>query len=483
MTCFTDMPDTLVNLMAPECPAVLIAGTGSGCGKTTITLGLMAAMKARGLLVQPFKCGPDFIDPTLHRMITGCISPNLDMKMCGSRYVKGLFRQKAPEGPDGISIIEGVMGLFDGEEGSGAALASCLGIPVILVVDISSTAESAAAIIKGFEDLDPALNVAAVILNRAGSNRHAAMAAEAARKHCRARVAGMLLRDERIIIPSRHLGLAMGEENPLDASQIEKLAGLVETHVDLEMILSIAAHGRWAGSTEGPHVTERVNADCGCMQRVRIAVAGDEAFCFYYQDNLEMLEAAGAELVEFSPVRDAKPPSGTCGIYFGGGYPELHASRLSANRSMREKTAGLSMQGMPIYAECGGFIYLTESITDIQGNTFPMAGVFPFISKMHKRLRSLGYRTPCLVRDSILGRKGQRLYGHEFHYSDIEETQRGEAGTGIKTVFKVGNRGVEGYMKDNTLAGYIHLHWARTPEAPVRFVNACRHYRQRAQTQ
>lgn len=482
MPCFTNTQGTEAKFMATESPAILVAGTGSGCGKTTITLGLMAAMKARGLQVQPFKCGPDFIDPTLHRMVTDRISPNLDIRMCGRQYVNALFHQKAPS-CSGISIIEGVMGLFDGGEGSGATLASFLDIPVILVVDISSTAESVAAIIKGFECIDPALDVAAVILNMAGSSGHAAMVSEAVKRHCRTRVAGMLLRNDAISIPSRHLGLAMGSEHPLDADQIRKLASLIETSVDLEMILSIADSNCQADSTPMPNMTRRPCTDCRCGERVRIAVASDEAFCFYYHDNLEMLEAAGAELVKFSPVMDTEPPADIWGIYLGGGYPELHAQALSANRGMRGKISELSRLGMPIYAECGGFIYLTESITDIQGNTFPMAGVFSFMSRMHKRLRRLGYRVPYLVRDSMLGTRGKSLYGHEFHYSDIEATGHDSEGSGVMTAFRLDDPRAEGYMTANTVGGYIHLHWARTPDVPAGFVRACRHYRQETRGQ
>ena len=449
--------------------AILIAGTSSGCGKTTVTLGLMAALKSRGLKVQPFKCGPDFIDPTLHRMVTGRVSPNLDVRMCGSAYVSTLFDTKAPLGPGTVSVIEGVMGLFDGGQGSAASLSSHLGIPVILVVDISSAAESVAAVVHGFESLDPAINVAAVILNRAGSSRHAEMVKQAVEKRCIVRVIGVLPRETAITIPSRHLGLEMGEENPLDPIQIEKLAALIAQNLDLELLLSIASQCKEVFSCR-QSVYDWLREQAVGKPLVRIGVARDEAFCFYYQDNMEMLEAAGAEIVEFSPLREASLPEGISGLYLGGGYPELYATKLSENKAMLEQITVFSKSGHPVFAECGGFMYLTRSITDTGGRTFPMAGVYPFRSLMQERLKRLGYRTPLLTQDTILGKKGARLYGHEFHYSDIDHGNARE----ITTAFELDDTRSEGYVSANTLAGYIHLHWGRTPEAALNFVNACR---------
>ena len=454
--------------MPSDTRAILMAGTSSGCGKTTLTLGIMAALKARGINVQPFKCGPDFIDPTLHRMVTGRVSPNLDMRMCGSSYVKELFSSRAPSGPDSIAVVEGVMGLFDGGQGSGAALASHLGIPVLLVVDISSTAESVAAVVHGFETLDQTINIAAVILNRAGSSRHAEMAARAVKEHCKAKVAGVLPREASIAIPSRHLGLHMGGENPLEAEQTAKLAALMETHIDLDLVMSIASE---AAGAEPPaqRTTEFLCEKSQGRPPVRIGVARDEAFCFYYEDNIEMLEAAGAEIVEFSPVHDAALPQGLSGLYLGGGYPELYAEALSENTMMLENIASLSKQGMPVYAECGGFMYLTRSITDIENRTFRMAGVYPFHSFMKRRLCRLGYRNPMLKRDTVLGRTGEQLFGHEFHYSDIKQGTET-----VQTAFELDGKRREGFATHNTLAGYIHLHWGKTPHAALNFAEACR---------
>ncbi len=458
-------------------PAILIAGTGSGCGKTTATLGIMAALRARGVDVQPYKCGPDFIDPTLHQMVTGRISRNLDIRMCGRNYVENLFGRTAPRGKGSISVIEGVMGLFDGGEGSGAAVASALGVPVVLVVNISSAAESVAAVVKGFETLDKEIHIAAVILNRSGSARHASLVREAIERQCQARVAGIIPRDEGITIPSRHLGLAMGHESPLNSIQMARLADLVEKHIDLDLLGKIALTGRKAPQgNETSDILENLRAWSRGRSRVRIGVAHDAAFCFYYRDNMEMLQACGAETVEFSPLDDCTLPEGLDGLYLGGGYPELFGERLSENKVMRREIARFCESGRPVFGECGGFMYLTESITDADGGTFPMTGVFPFKAFMQKRLRSLGYREPVLTKGCMLGKEGSMFYGHEFHYSYIKkDTERRSTKSNIEKIFKVTDKRSEGYLRGNTLAGYIHLHWGRTPEAARYFSEACRH--------
>ncbi len=442
--------------MSDSPPAVIIAGTSSGCGKTTVTLGIMAALCKRGVEVQPFKCGPDFIDPTLHRLVTGKVSRNLDVRMCGADYVQQLFARHAPV--EGISIVEGVMGLFDGANGSAARLATLLEIPVILVVDVRSAAESVAAVIKGFETLEPQVRVAGVILNRVGSERHHRMIAEAVEKYCRAEIICAIPRDATITMPSRHLGLHMGAEVHLNR---QRLIDLMEEHLNLDRLQELAT------STDCHVVfepeSETRNSEPGYT--VRLGVAWDEAFCFYYQDNLDMLRAAGAEIVIFSPLHDQALPDKLDGIYLGGGYPELHAAGLSSNTSMREAVRIFSRSGKPVYAECGGFMYLTSTITDTEGKQLPMAGVYPVASRMQKRLRRLGYRQVEMLSNTLLGRKESLCYGHEFHYSEIDDMP-----TDIERGYRLDDGRMEGYMKDNTLAGYVHLHWGRTPEAARNFV-------------
>ena len=442
--------------MTSTSPSVVIAGTSSGCGKTTVTLGIMAALRERGVNVQPFKCGPDFIDPSLHRLVTGSISRNLDLRMCGREFVGRCFAAHAQDG--GISIIEGVMGLFDGGEGSAAHLATFLGVPVILVVDVRSAAESVAAVIKGFETLDDRIRVAGVILNRVGSERHRQMIADAVNKYCRAEIIGVLPRDGEFSLPSRHLGLHMGPEVDLDRQCV---AALIEEHLDLDKLWQLACTAKF-----GVDKPENVVGHPGRKPVVRLGIARDEAFCFYYQDNLEMLQAVGAEIVEFSPMYDDKLPENLDGLYFGGGYPELYGAVLAQNTSMREDVLQFSRSGRPVYGECGGFMYLCESIVDTRGMEHPMAGIYPVRAKMGKRLRRLGYRQVEMRASTLLGLQGDMCYGHEFHYSQIASMP-----DWVERVFALDDGRLEGYRIDNTLAGYVHLHWGRTPDAARRFVD------------
>lgn len=441
-------------------PAVLLAGTHSGCGKTTLTLGIMAALSRRGVHVQPFKCGPDFIDPTLHRLVTGRLSRNLDVRMCGEDYVRRLFAEQAPA--EGISIIEGVMGLFDGGNGSAAGLAKLLALPVILVVDVRSAAESVAAVVKGFETLDPEVRLVGVILNRTGSEHHYRLIAEAVKKNCRAEIIGELPRDPAVTLPSRHLGLHMGAEVQLNQ---QRLIDLVEQRLDLDRLTAFA---RSAQVQEMPVQEPRIFSSNESMDSSRIGVAWDDAFCFYYQDNLDMLRNAGAEIVVFSPLHDKELPESLDGLYIGGGYPELHAAALANNVSMREAVRSFSESGKPVYAECGGFMYLTTAIVDAAGEEFAMVGVYPVISRMGKRLRRLGYRQVRMRAETLLGPEGFHCYGHEFHYSEIDEMA-----PAVKRGYVLDDGRAEGYLVNNTLGGYIHLHWGRTPEVATNFLKSC----------
>ena len=440
-------------------PAILIAGTHSGCGKTTVTLGVMAAFVRRKIEVQPFKCGPDFIDPTLHRLVTGRVSRNLDIRMCGADYVRKLFTSHAPK--DGISIIEGVMGLFDGGNGSAARLATLLGIPVVLVVDVRSAAESVAAVIKGFETLDQEVRVAGVILNRVGSERHQQLITRAVKKHCQAEIIGALPRDTTITLPSRHLGLHMGAEVHLNR---QRLIELMEKNLDLDRLQELAGQTKVPESLNQKSVTLKPEP----ADKARIGLAWDEAFCFYYQDNLDMLKDAGAEIVIFSPLHDKTLPDNLDGMYLGGGYPELYAAALSSNASMRDSIKLFSESGRPVYGECGGFMYLTASITDTEGREYPMVGVYPVASRMQKQLRRLGYRQVEMQTDTVLGPVGFHCYGHEFHYSKIDEMP-----ADVQRGYILDDGRVEGYLVNNTLAGYVHQHWGRTPEVARNFVQAC----------
>ncbi|MEW6593475.1 MAG: cobyrinate a,c-diamide synthase [Thermodesulfobacteriota bacterium] len=441
-------------------PGLLLAGPHSGCGKTTVTLGLMAAFAQRGMKVQPFKAGPDFIDPTLHCLVTGRISHNLDPWMCGEVFVRGCFSRHGASAD--VSVVEGVMGLFDGGEGSAAHLAKVLGLPVILVVDARSMAESAAAVVMGFETLDPAVRLAGVILNRVGSERHLGMIENAIAAHCRAEVVGFLPREASFAIPERHLGLHMGDEAPISNEALGHLAEVVARHIDLDRLLALAA-------TAEPHpVPASRNEQTG--PRVRIGIARDQAFCFYYEENLALLAAAGAELVAFSPLADAALPDDLSGLYLGGGYPELYAEELAANQGLRRVVRAWSAAGRPLYAECGGFMYLSEGIVDGDGQYHPMAGVFPVAARMRQGRAALGYREATLAGDTLFGPAGTVLRGHEFHYSDIDPMP-----AAVGRCYRLADGREEGYLiNGRTLGSYLHLHFGGTPEAAAHFVRLCR---------
>ena len=449
-------------MAADQRSAILIAGTSSGSGKTTITLGLLAALRKMGLAVQPFKCGPDFIDPGLHQLACGRVSRNLDLWMMGEPQVRKTFAAAEAD----ISVIEGVMGMFDGQDSSSASLAKALAVPVVLILDVRSAAESVAAVLKGFETLMPEVAPVAVILNRVASPRHLELVSGAIRKHCRAEILGHLPQNLDFSMPSRHLGLFTGEEQPISQEALETLAATIQAQINLERLLELAA------GVVLPPVTETFLRQ-GAVQ-ARIGVARDRAFCFYYEDNFDLLRAAGAELVFFSPLEDQNLPEGLHGLYLGGGYPELYARELSGNLTMRQAIYNWAKSGRPLYAECGGFMYLTEGIAGDDVGVLPMTGVFPVTARMQKKRASLGYREARLEADCFFGAAGSMFRGHEFHYSVIEEMP-----THIERIYAVhrnGNSEVsrEGYRYNNVLGGYLHLHFGFNPQMAVEFVRACR---------
>ncbi|MEA2083400.1 MAG: cobyrinate a,c-diamide synthase [Thermodesulfobacteriota bacterium] len=442
-------------------PAILICGTGSGCGKTMVTLGLMAALGRENRTVQPFKCGPDFIDPTLHTLVTGRNSYNLDIRMCGRDYVCRLFKRHAPA--EGISVIEGVMGLFDGGKGSAAVLADTLNVPLLLVVDVRSAAESVGAVVKGFETLQSETRPAGVILNRIAGQRHQSLVEKSIETYCDTPVVGILPRDEQLQIPSRHLGLHLGGEKPFSRIQIDCLVKLIRQNVDLDRITTLAAKRRDIPCHE--NIPARV--DIPVPPAVRLGVARDEAFCFYYEDNLQLFEQAGAEIIPFSPLHDSRLPPDLDGLYLGGGYPELYCPGLQDNRSMREDINRFASAGRPVYAECGGFMYLTEGIITMEGNFYQMAEIFPARARMKPRLSRLGYRTVRLTNNTLFGKAGVILHGHEFHYSELDKKMD------VDRVYQFGDNRREGYQLGNTLGSYVHLHFGNTPDAVRNFLNLC----------
>lgn len=425
---------------------VVLAGTHSGCGKTTVTLGLLAAFRKKGLEVQPFKAGPDFIDTGLHRLITGRPSRNLDIWMCGKQATIECFKRHA-ESAD-IAVIEGVMGMYDGEF-STAMLASTLGAPAILVVDAYGMAESAGAVVKGFaSDL-----IAGVIFNRVASESHFKRLKDSVHH---VPVLGYLPRDLDYEIPHRHLGLVVAEEEPIAYVGIDKLADAVIKHIDIDLLLKTAGGRGDAGTRGHGETAKRRNPE---EKKLKIAVAYDKVFCFYYEDNLDLLRQAGAELIFFSPLSGSHIPSDADAVYIGGGYPELYAEALSGNSAMLASVNAWTCSGRPLYAECGGLMYLSQGIYDFDGNFFKMAGVFPFETQMNKGGLHLGYRKIMLEGDCILGNKGEILRGHEFHYSRIVNSAETDS------IYSVRNRSGkplpgDGYLINRTLASYVHLHFA-----------------------
>ncbi len=471
---------------------VVMAGTHSGCGKTTITLGILAAFMKKGLKVQAFKAGPDFIDAGLHRIITRRPSRNLDIWMCGEDYVKACFHKHSSDAD--ISVIEGVMGLYDGDFNA-ADLAGLLNLPIVLVVDAYGMAESAGAVVKGFAEFrmqNTDCGIAGVIFNKVASENHYRRLKNSIRD---VEVLGYLQRDLNYEIPHRHLGLTVAEESPITKENIEKLADAVLEHISVERVVELVA-----GSTalSFPPVGNLSAADEEGLRtsrndnKIKIAIAHDKAFCFYYEDNLDLLKNAGAEIVTFSPLSDTRIPENVDAIYIGGGYPELYAKELSENTSMLEAIHNWADSGRPVYAECGGLMYLSQGIYDFNGNFFKMADAFPFKTQIPPYpplvkgdkggLRPhLGYREIILKEDCILGKRGDKFRGHEFHYSEIKDGKeslvtsnkseiQNQGKSSVITCYSLLNKD-EGYRFKNTLASYIHLHFGSNPDITKNFVN------------
>jgi cobyrinic acid a,c-diamide synthase len=450
---------------------IVVAGTQSGSGKTTLTLAILAALKRRGFRVVSFKVGPDFIDPGHHTRITGCACRNLDGWMLSKACNREIFNRQSQSAD--LAVIEGVMGLFDGydgksEAGSTAQMAKWLALPILLAVNAKSMARSAAALVYGFEKFDPDLEFCGVIFNQLGSARHLNYLKDALSGRVQMPCLGGMLRNVDITIPERHLGLVTLQDHPLSRDAISLLADFIEASVDMDALLACFSDflpdSETAPSSQPPH-----------SGRVKIGVAMDQAFCFYYQDNLDALTAAGAELVPFSPISDARLPQGLDGIYFGGGYPELHAEKLASNSELRAQVLESSIKGMPIYAECGGLMYLCRELSDMDGRNHPMSGCFSFSTRMLQHLRTLGYREIALKTDTILGKAGQKLRGHEFHYSEIVPPAQFSGVYAVTSRF--GHTLVEeGFQSNNTLGSYIHLHFGSQPNAAPSFVQACSAY-------
>jgi cobyrinic acid a,c-diamide synthase len=456
-------------------PRLLIAGTHSGVGKTTVAVGLMAALAKRGLTVQPFKVGPDYIDPTYHTLASGRTCRNLDTWLLTRPLIHGVF-QRAAEGAQ-VAVIEGVMGLFDGhasttDRGSTAELAKWLQAPVILVVDASHMARSAAALIQGYLTFDPLVRIAGVIFNNV-RERHFQLLCEALERSTNVPALGYLPHDPELSIPERHLGLVPAAEDAGLAQVNDRLADAVARSMDLERILRIAKRAAPLPAAERPG---RAGGDRPPI--VRIGVARDRAFHFYYQENLELLAAFGAELVVFSPLNDPRLPEGLDALYLGGGFPEVFAKDLAQNEPLRRNVKRAIARGLPTYAECGGLMYLTERLVDHEGRRHAMVGTLPGTVRMTRQLQHFGYVTLTPRRDTILAQASDAIKGHEFHYSVWDyQVPSGQAAYVVTT--RRDGRRREGFARGNLLASYIHVHFLTNSRWARGFIASAQRWRAR----
>jgi cobyrinic acid a,c-diamide synthase len=450
---------------------LLVSGTASGVGKTTVAMAIMAGLRRRGLAVQPFKCGPDFLDTGHHTRICDRTARNLDTWMLSVEANRSVLRNAA-HGAD-VVVAEGMMGLFDGksggtEIGSSAEIAKLLQLPVVLVIDASKSARSVAAVVLGFEMFDAELPLAGVILNRAASERHYEMLRDAINFSCKTKILGWLPVEPAIAIPERHLGLQGAAEQDADSQEtvVDALASLAEKHLDLDGLLQLEC----ALEMDEGGIARTGNLRPG--DAVRVGVPFDHAFSFYYEDNLDMLREQGAEIVRFSPLNDTALPSNLDALYLGGGYPELYAVQLSSNRGMLGEICAFAASGKPVYAECGGMLYLSERLC-VDEEIYAMAGVLPLSMQMTERLVQFGYVTVEFTEDCMLGRKGTVIRGHSFHYSRI--ASQGEMGTSYHVQYSMsGKEEREGFRQGNVLASYIHLHFRANPAVAESFVAAIR---------
>jgi cobyrinic acid a,c-diamide synthase len=449
---------------------VLLAGDRSSSGKTTIVAGLLSALRGRGLTVQPFKVAMDYIDPSYHTWITGRHCRNLDGYLMTEKAINEIYFH-ASEGAD-ISVIEGVRGLYegyDGDLGSTAQIAKMLHSPVIFVVDARSITRSAAALVRGYMDYDSEVQIKGVILNKVGSERHAAKARKEIESYAGVEVVGIIPRNDSMHLAMRHLGLVPVLEGEARhegfVERLDRIREIVEEGLDIDRILEIAKEAEPLRRPE-PDLYKENDQGTG----IRIGVALDEAFNFYYRDNIELMELSGAKIVPFSPVHEKAVPE-VDGIYIGGGYPEVYANELSTNGYMRRSIVQAHDKDIPIYAECGGLMYLAKEI-EWDGAIREMAGIVPGIARKGS-VRVVSYVYGGLVRDCVLGPAGSHLMGHEFHHSEmvmeekVEYALRLERGAGIKD-------GWDGVIDGNMIASYSHIHGASYRGFPSEFIKVCK---------
>ena len=457
-------------------PRLIIGGTQSGVGKSSVTLALVAALRQRNLRVQTFKVGPDYLDPSHLSRASGRPCYNLDGWMSDKAYINGLFTRACVDAD--IAIIEGVMGLFDGSsadslQGSTAQIADWLQAPVLLVVNAHGMARSIAAMVQGYANFEPTVKIGGVIANMCGSASHGQWLEQALEAAKLPPLLGAIPREALPQLPSRHLGLVSGEETDWNEALFKDLSKSAAEHVDLDKLLEQAKLA--AKLTSGTAETE-ARADCG----LRLAVGRDAAFLFYYPDLFDALEQRGVKLCFFSPLHDSCLPSDADALYLGGGYPEVHIEALSGNSKMLRAVHDFCNSGRPVYAECGGLMYLSQGVED-SDKKWPLAGILPCWSRMLPKRKALGYVEASLQGSSLFGKKNTRLRGHEFHYSELCSDPIGV--DGWQSVYKLkqnrsGKCRAEGYQKGNMLASYAHLHLASHSDAIDTFIERIRDTKQ-----
>ncbi|MDG5816410.1 cobyrinate a,c-diamide synthase [Chitinispirillales bacterium ANBcel5] len=450
--------------------AFMIAATGSGVGKTSVSTALCAAFIARGMSVQCFKAGPDFLDPTFSTALTGRPCYNLDIWMCGEEYCRELFEHKS-EGAD-VVVVEGVMGLYDGADsssdyGSSAHLARLLDIPVLLLIDVRGNARTAAAVVHGMVNFPNAPKVASVIANRVGSPAHGQIIDTALRSVNLSPLAGAVVRGAFPEIASRHLGLMPIDPLSVENRFYDNFAQAAEEHLAIDSILSLTE--KRTASADDIITRKQIQEDT--TKRVRMAIARDEAFFFYYADDLERLTSEGVELVPFSPLHDEILPHDIDALWIGGGYPEEHAAKLSRNSAMRSSIRQFAENGGVVYAECGGYMYIGNGIFDREEKYYEMCGVLPVKYSMRKKISRLSYAEVTFKTDTFFGPAGTECRGHEFHYSDIvARTEKSNAAYSV-SYRKGGSTEEQGCSYKNVIAGYVHLHLSSHPFALKYFVS------------
>lgn len=446
---------------------ILIAGTNSGVGKTTISLGIMQALTKRNLKVQPYKVGPDYIDPSYHTFITGRYSRNLDSYMLEDEKIKCIVKNSSKDAD--ISVVEGVMGLYDGygvdlDDCTSSYTSKLLKMPVILVINAKAMATSAAAMVLGYKMLDRNVNIAGVITNNVKSESHYSTLKEAIEKYTGVEVLGYFPPNKEFSLESRHLGLIPSVEMDSLKAKFDNLADEIEKYINIDRIIEISETEEFDTSFELGDFIENNKGN-----NKTIAIAYDKAFNFYYRENIELFEKLGMNIEYFSPISDKKLPK--CDyVYIGGGFPEIFAKELDENKEIRYSIMNAHINKIPIYAECGGLMYLGEKLEDQNKDIYNMVGIFKGCSKMTSSLKRFGYCFGEAKTDTILAKKGEIIKGHEFHHSVFESEEECAYYMRKLKNDKVIDEWEGGYSKGNTLATYLHTHFYNNLDCIANFI-------------